>query len=303
MTLLSVLLALILEQFRPLDALRMQGRLRSLAIYLETRLNDGQPNRGVLAWIIVVALPSALVGALWLIALALQPVAALLLGVAMLYMTMGFRQFSHFFTDLLLALRMGELDRARSLLGEWRNRNSDRLNSGEIARLAIEEALVASHRNVFGPLLWFVLLGPAGSLLYRLSQFFAQYWDTGTGAEFGAFARRAFAWLDWLPIRVSAAGFAVAGDFEDAVYCWRTQAGRWPDPATGILIASGAGALGVRLGMPLHGDAEALDRPEIGTGDDADVDFMQSTIGIVWRTLVLGLLLLALIWVAGWVGR
>jgi cobalamin biosynthesis protein CobD/CbiB len=44
------------------------------------------------------------------------------------------------------------------------------------------------------------------------------------------------------------------------------------------------------------------DRPELGLGEEADVDFMQSMIGLVWRTLVLSLLLLTLLWVASWVG-
>ena len=47
---------------------------------------------------------------------------------------------------------------------------------------------------------------------------------------------------------------------------------------------------------------ESGDRPELGLGEDADPDFMQSTIGLVWRSLVLGLAVLALIWVSGWVG-
>jgi adenosylcobinamide-phosphate synthase len=105
---------------------------------------------------------------------------------------------------------------------------------------------------------------------------------------------------------VTAASFAVVGDFEDAVQCWRTQADRWPDGGSGILLASGAGALGVRLGMPVHDMIQEVgefgDRPELGLGEEADADFMQSTIGLVWRSLVLGLAVLALIGVSGWVG-
>jgi adenosylcobinamide-phosphate synthase len=58
--------------------------------------------------------------------------------------------------------------------------------------------------------------------------------------------------------------------------------------------------------MPVHDVmqdlGEAGDRPELGLGEDADPDFMQSTIGLVWRSLVLGLAVLALVWVSGWVG-
>jgi adenosylcobinamide-phosphate synthase len=40
----------------------------------------------------------------------------------------------------------------------------------------------------------------------------------------------------------------------------------------------------------------------LGIGDEADSDFMQSTTGLVWRTLVLVFLVLALLGVAkmGW---
>ena len=92
----------------------------------------------------------------------------------------------------------------------------------------------------------------------------------------------------------------MVGDFEDAVYCWRSQASRWPEEAGGILLAIGAGALGVRLGMPIHAVGEVAERPELGVGEDADPDLMQSTIGLVWRTLVMALLLLALLSVASW---
>lgn len=66
---------------------------------------------------LAVALPAALVQGLYVFLLFMQPLLAMLLGIAVLYLTMGFRQFSHFFTDIHLALRTGELDRARALLG------------------------------------------------------------------------------------------------------------------------------------------------------------------------------------------
>lgn len=61
--------------------------------------------------------------------------------------------------------------------------------------------------------------------------------------------------------------------------------------------------MGVRLGLPVERSGEITDRPEIGLGDEADVEFMQSAVGLVWRTLLLILLLLGLVGIAGWVGR
>lgn len=303
MTLFSIVIALILEQVQPLARQRfVLAPLTSYAHFLVERFNAGQHNQGRIAWLIAVLPGVGLVLTLQILLAWLQPLLGFLLGVAVLYMTMGFRQFSHYFTDIHLALRMGELERARALLGEWRGHTSDRLSSQEVARLAIEEALVASHHYVFAPLLCFVLFGPAGAMLYRLALFFRDQWGPVEVGAFGEMARRAFAAIDWLPLRVSAGAFAIVGDFEDAVYCWRTQSAQWPDQSSGILLASGAGALGVRLGSTLHEAGELRERPELGLGEQADVDFMQSTIGLVWRTLVLCLLLLALFWVASWVG-
>ncbi len=310
MTLISIVIALILEQLHALSVQRVvRDPVARMAVFLEDKFNDGGRSHGTIAWGLGAALPAALMGLAYALLLHFQPLPAFLLGIGVLYLTMGFRQFSHFFTGIHLALRLGEVEQARQLLAQWRGCSGDRLTASEVARLAIEQALLSSHRHVFAPLLWFALLGPAGALLYRLSQALDELWgerDEMEFGEFGQFAHQAFALIDWLPLRVTAASFAVVGDFEDAVHCWRTQADRWPDAGSGILLASGAGALGVRLGLPVHDAIQELgevgDRPELGLGEEADPDFMQSTIGLVWRSLVLGLAVLALVWVSGWVG-
>ena len=49
--------------------------------------------------------------------------------------------------------------------------------------------------------------------------------------------------IDWLPSRTTASAFAIVGDFEDAVYCWRTQPAQWPDRDLGIILAAPVKAL------------------------------------------------------------
>lgn len=303
MSLLSIVLALILEQLRPLSQQRyVREPLTAYAHLIDEYLNDGQWRHGLMAWSLAMALPLLVLGgALHLVAEYL-PAALLVLHVLVLYLTMGFRQFSHNYTDIHMALRLGEVERARKLLGEWRRCNTDHMSSQEVARLAIEDALMASHHHVFAPLLCYILLGPLGAMAYRLALFFRQQWGAPEQGEFGAVARQAFAWFDWLPIRATATLFAMVGNFEDAIYCWRSQAAHWPEPGSGILLASGAGALGVRLGQPVRGLGEVTARPELGSGEEADADFMQSAIGLVWRSLVLCVLLLALFGFARWVG-
>lgn len=309
MTLFSIVVVLLLEQMHALSAQRwVQVPVYWLIATLEEKFNDGGYGHGMLAWCLGVGAPVVLLMALHGVLLYFYPVPALVLGIAVLYLTLGLRQFSSYFTGIQEALQADDLDTARHLLATWRGRAGDRLTPSEVARIAIEQALLSSHRHVFAPMFLFVFFGPAGALLYRLALVFSETWGGRSELEFGrfgVFARRVFDWIDWAPLRVTAATFAIVGDFEDAVNCWRTQAARWPESGSGILLASGAGALGVRLGMPLHESMqesnELGDRPELGVGDEADLGFMQSTVGLVWRSLVLCLALLALVWVSGWV--
>ncbi|MNC88351.1 CobD/CbiB family protein [compost metagenome] len=114
-------------------------------------------------------------------------------------------------------------------------------------------------------------------------------------AEFGRFAGRVFFWIDWVPVRLTAASFAIVGDFEDAAYCWRTQAAAWYSQSHGILLAAGGGALGVRLGDVLRQHGEPKFRPVMGAGDEAHVDHMEYAVGLIWRALVLWMFLVLVV--------
>ena len=310
MTLLALIAVLLIEQMRPLAYGRLvHGPLQRKADTLEHYFNAGEHRYGLLAWLTAVGGLVLVAGAVYFALAALSPILGWLWNVLVLYLTLGFRQFSHHFTDIQLALRMDDLPRARKELAEWRGCSTGGWSASEVSRLSIEAALAASHRHVFAVLVCFVLLpGPCGAVLYRAAAFFADAWgarDEAQTGSFGVFSRQAFNVIDWLPARATAAGFAIVGNFEDAVYCWRNQLGRWANHpwgrSVGIVLASGAGALGVRLGEANTGD-ESLEAAEIELGEPADADFMQSAVGLVWRALLLWLSLLLLMSFAGLVG-
>src|SRR5258706_198270 len=298
MAILAIIAALLLEQWRPLgDRKAVFAALAAWADWLERSFDSGEARHGMIAWLIAVLAPVAGALALYALLVWINPLAALLLNVAALYLTLGFRQFSHYFTGIQAALRDGDTDLARELLGTWRGEPATHRSREEVVRLAIEEAIAASHRHVFAVLFWFVLLpGPGGAILYRMAVFLKRRW--GGKGDFGRFARRALYLLEWPAARLTAAAFAVVGDFEDAIYCWRTQAAAWPDPNLGIVLAAGAGALGVKLGMPL-GEVEGLQaRAELGLGEAADVPFLDSAVGLLWRALVLWVFVLGVLTLA-----
>ena len=294
----AIIAALVLEQWRPLgDRKAVAAALAAWVDWLERTFNAGESRHGAIAWLIAALAPAAAALALYALLSWLTPFAALLLNIAALYLTLGFRQFSHFFTGIQSAIRDSDVDRARELIGAWRGESATHRSREEVIRLAIEEAITASHRNVFAVLFWFVLLpGPSGAILYRMAVYLNRRW--GGKGEFGRCARKVLLLLEWPAVRLTAAAFAVVGDFEDAIYCWRTQAAAWPDPNLGIVLAAGAGALGVKLGMPLTEVDGLQPRPELGLGDAADAAFLDSTVGLLWRALVLWVFVLIIVGLA-----
>ena len=298
MSVFAIIAALVLEQWRAFDSRRaLEQALGAWAAFLERAFNGGERQQGLIAWLVAI-LPPVLVALLvHQILLSIHYLLAAAFHVAVLYFTLGFRQFSHHFTELQVAVKSGDIERARSMLEAWRGASGVVRTREEVIRLAMEEALISSHRHVFGVIFWYVLLpGPTGAVLYRLAGYLYERWRHLGG--FGRFATRAFHVIDWPAVRLTAASFAVVGDFEDAIYCWRTQARSWLDPNEGVVLAAGAGAMGVRLGMPVQEVEGMSPRPELGVGEPADGPFLDSTVGLVWRALVVWVFVLLIVTVA-----
>jgi adenosylcobinamide-phosphate synthase len=316
MTFFSILCALLIEQLRPLRAdNNIYAGVKFLALRMESWFNAGLARHGRLAWVLMIMalmLPTAVI--YWLCA-RLSPFAALAWNIAIVYLTLGFRHYSHYFTSIQLALNTGDEAAARSLLAAWTRQNTAGMDLDEISRLAVEKALVTTHRNVFGVFFWFLMpIGPACAVMYRVAEYLARAWnepDHMRNEAFGQFAAKAFYYIDWMPARLTAIAFAVVGNFEDAIFAWRNFADRWKDEAIGIILSAGGGAMGVRLGTPvenaanvLPADAATVDSIGIETesspGEDPTARALQSAVGLVWRALLLWMLLLLLLSMAVW---
>ncbi|CAN5760747.1 CobD/CbiB family protein [soil metagenome] len=310
MTFISILCALLIEQLKPLrvdNPIYLQ--VQHLAAKIEAWCNAGKVSNGRMGWWILVGgltVPTALV--YWL-CISFSPIAAFIWNVLIVYLTLGFRRYSHYFTSIQLALSSGDEAAARAYLTEWTRLDTTAMDVSEISRIAVERALIASHRNVFGVFFWFLMpVGPACAVMYRMAEFLSRAWnepDHMQNEAFGQYATKIFYWIDWIPARLTAVAFAVVGNFEDAVYSWRNYADRWPDELVGIILSSGGGALGVRLGEPetkamiLSVDASAVDMDslemESQPGVEASPRSLQSAVGLVWRALLLWMMLLLLL--------
>ncbi|MEO8296213.1 MAG: CobD/CbiB family protein [Burkholderiales bacterium] len=329
MSFFAVLLALIVEQLRPLPQSNpVHEALIGWSRWTGRNFDAGKAHHAWVVWAVTVIAPALLVGLIYMLLAWYSSLLALAWDLVVLYLTLGFRQFSHYFTDIRTSLEQGQEAHARSLLQEWRNLDASELPRTELLRHVIEHALLAAHRHVFGVFFWFVLgsalgLGPTGAVVYRMAEFSARYWafksrtlDAPLNERLMRCAQTAFAVIDHVPSRLTAAGFAVVGNFEDAVTCWRQYAAQWKLANDGVVLAAAAGAVGVSLGgahaqeLTPHRsssfDAGALPEQTAAEGSTPgampQVGHLRSVVGLVWRSVVLWMLLLALLWLANLLG-
>ena len=317
---IALVLTLVLEQLRPVPLRNPVYALAgTLADATQDGMNAGRRRHGMYAWLLLVGGVMVVVGAFYAFALSISWWLALLVNVAVLYFTMGFRQFSHRLTEIQLALANGDLPAARRELAQWKAGVDDvssgaEVDADEIVRQSCEHGLQLAHKHVFGVFFWFLLLpGPLGPILFRLAEYLSRRWNRPpAGAlpadRFGEFAGRAFAWIDWLPARLTALGFAIVGDFEGAIYCWRKVArppsivGGMPQPdSRTVILAAAGGALGSRV-LSSAESARYFDEAELEGGGLAEPGsgMLSAAVGLVWRALLLWLALLLLISLANW---
>ncbi|HEX4943119.1 MAG TPA: cobalamin biosynthesis protein [Usitatibacteraceae bacterium] len=300
MSLVTVLAALIAQYaYPPPERPPLAALYGRLCLSTSKRLNAGDRNSGILAFGALVAVVIVPLGLVAMLAASIHAVVLAALNAAVLYGSLRFLHTTANIAAIERSLREGESAAASRRLAQWQGEAPPSDEPGATARLAAEHGLREAHHGTFAILFWFLVLpGPLGAVLYPLTQRAARLWDLGVDTddrEFGWFAGRAFEILDWVPQRVTAFVFAIVGDFEDALFCWRSQAAQWLRPEEGIVLASGAGALRVRLGEPIARGEALIDRPALGTGEMAGEDALASLEGMLWRALVLWLVLFLLV--------
>ncbi len=310
MSFFAILIALLLEQTRPLAYDNpVHAGLRGWARTVRRNLDAGQSAHGWVAWALAVGLPALIAGGVYWALWVFSTVLAFVWMVGVLYVTLGFRPFSHHFTGIRQALEAGDDQAAREQLAAWKRVDAASLPRAELLRQVIEHSVLAAHRHVFGVLacfvvFWWLGLGPAGAVFYRMAEYLARNWrerpDGTPSTALRHAAACAWQWVDHLPARTTSLGFAVVGNFEEAVASWRGEAERYATGSDGVLLAATSGALGVRLAQQPGNDE--VDEGEGGVRAEPQIAHLASVVGLVWRSVVLWMLLLALLSLARLLG-
>jgi membrane protein required for beta-lactamase induction len=237
MSLLALLLALALErgltQFFHLREPRWLDRYYD---WIARRLGAGGTGTRVPVAVVAVLLPVLPVAAVsWVLGSHLLGMPQLAFTVLVLLVSFGPRDLREEVDDYVAALQRGDHEeaahRAKELL------EADASGRGAGLRDAVEEAIfVQSNNRIFGVIFWFMVLGPAGAWLFRVSDLLRRRaaFQGARGDVHDALGRALVALhglLAWIPARLAAASFALAGSFEDAVGNWRVAVDRATESA------------------------------------------------------------------------
>ena len=117
---------------------------------------------------------------------------------------------------------------------------------------------VQANNRLFAVIFWFVLLGPLGAWAYRVTDLIrrrAVFNDSRDdqvadhGSPIAEAATDLHAWLAWIPARLTALGYALAGSFDSAIGAWRVpegvSAGSLSEQSEHLLARVGMAALGL----------------------------------------------------------
>ena len=260
MTLIALLIGLIIErlatQLFHWRRMRWLDRIIDRGFVMAERFANWPALIPVLLITIVLVLPVAAVTVVLMDRLFGFP--HLILAVVVLFFSLGPNDIGEDVNEYCSALEDGDEERidqtARTLIeGDVPGDALERIHS-------VEEAVcIQANNRLFAVIFWFVLLGPLGPLgawayrvtdLVRRRAVFNATREDGV-AEKDTRVRDAavtlHGWLAWIPARLTAIGYAVAGHFDAALAAWRTPADtppRTPSESSEALLARvGVGAL------------------------------------------------------------
>lgn len=289
-TLIIVLLAVLLDHLIPdRQGIKPFVWYRDWAESIEERFNGGKRVHGIGA-VILATLP--IVAGVILLHYILGEIGWILrvaFDVLVLYLCLDVHRLSRTASAVSVALESGDLDEADEQLRELIGKGIPEKSEANIARASVEGVLKQGNSLIVSPVFWFILLGPVGAVLQRLSCILDTLWGHRYErfADFGWAAARFDDLMGWIPARITALSYALMGSFEDALHCWRKRVGVWSDINSGPLLASGFGAMHMQI-------CEATEEGEFEerTSDLTvipDGGHVQRAVALVWRVLLLWL--------------
>ena len=295
MSILSIIAALLLDNIKPFDRYRyLICPLGKLAHYLEQQFNTENSQSGLLAWM-VGTLPITLAfGALWSLLHWISPMLAWLFNAAIVYVLIDFKNRTTLFSDVIAALEDNDTSRAKALLTHWTNQPLAHFDREQLICFSIQSMLKSSLFVFFAPAFWFIVLpGPIGIIFYCLSLFYARVCakPDDTLSHLNQFSTKILYWLDWIPMYLLAATFALVGNFLDVTYVLRVHTPFAENDRFSPLLWAGAAAIGIACPAQKTDDSNVTPV----SAEKADIGHLQILMSLLWRALIAWLLVFGIL--------
>ena len=195
------------------------------------------------------------------------------------------------------ALKNSDIVLARKKIAMIVSRDTSTSDERAINTATIESVLENGSDAIFAAIFWFVVLGAPGVVLYRLANTLDAMWGYRTERfnSFGWAAARIDDVLNWLPARLTALSYALAGNARSALLCWKSQARNWHGVNPGVVMATGAGALNIKLGGAATYHGAMVERPALGCCNAPQVTDIGRAIRLVVKSIFIWVLMIALV--------
>ena len=209
---------------------------------------------GIVAVLLVTAITTGLTWVCISSARMVSPPVGDLLSILILYTAFAARDLADHARDVYRALNNHNLTAARLLVARMVGRDTATLDEGAVARAAIESVAENAVDGVVAPLLFAVVGGPVGAMLYKaintLDSTFG--YRNERYREFGWASAKLDDLANYIPARLTAPLLMLAalpwGGSKRAFSVCRRDGRRHASPNAGLAEAAMAGALGVQLG-------------------------------------------------------
>ena len=162
----------------------------------------------------------------------------------------------------------------------------------DLASVMNRGILIAFNNRIIAVLFWFIVLGPLGALMFRLTNFLYERYaggyfvsDSDELSDFAHAIRRLYMILGWLPARLCALTYALAGSFSDTLLCWRCISDFFNQGNDELIVASGLHALKI----------------DDSNETESSIHDVEQVLGLIKWSLLIVVTTISLMTIVGWV--
>jgi membrane protein required for beta-lactamase induction len=268
------------ESLAKFKALRRLDWYHRLVGWIEQKIGSVEVFKGPIGVVAMLALPLLVFWFLLSWIGGWHGILAFLLAIAILLYCLGPEDLDDQIRALIAAIR-GSNDAEANRLAQALGRSAQPVPAETRGHTVVESILTEFPERVFGVLLWFLILGPIGAVLFRFSAELRRYaMEASSGLR--DWAGRVYNVLAWLPSRIVALGYALSGNLTGAFERWRVLDTLTLEQNETALRMSGTGAL------------------QVGS-DAGEVERITAAQGLVTRTLIVLLAVLTVLYVIAWI--